>query len=158
MYLLHIWPSGNGLSPQRCAQTPFNLALSFIDGEVQVSHMEVYPVTLCHQQLRLSLSQPSGRSLSRQCDFLPPGFVVTEALHKPRLWILPSENGTLIGNITRALCCPCSSVGCTLQPHGVSCNLPSVRHVLCHPSLAPPPVLKRHQPNQTLEVISNSTH
>lgn len=150
MYLLYIWPSGNGLIPQRGAKTPLNLALSFIDGEVQVSHMEVYPATLSHQQLRLSLSQPSGRSLSGQCDFLPPGFVVTEALHKPRLWVLPSENSTLIGNIARALL---PLLFCTMHASAprVSCNLRSVRHVLCHPSLAPPPVvLKRHQPNQTL--------
>lgn len=32
--LSHIWPSGDGLSPQRGAQTPLSLALSLIDGEV----------------------------------------------------------------------------------------------------------------------------
>lgn len=89
---------------------PPKLTLSFIDGEVKVSHIAVCQVTLNHQQLGPSLSQPGGRSLSGQCDFLPPGSVVMEALHRPGLWVLPSENSILIRNITRSLHCPFSLV------------------------------------------------
>lgn len=46
--------------------------------------------------LRPVLSQPSGRSLSRQCDFPPPGFVATVTVHKTRLPVLPLEKSILI--------------------------------------------------------------
>lgn len=85
---------------------PRKLTLSFIDGEVKVSHVAVCQVTLNHQQLGPWLSQPGGRSLSGQCDFLPPDCVVMEALHRPRLWVLPSEISILIRNIVRSLQCP----------------------------------------------------
>lgn len=38
-------------------------------------------------ELRPGLSQPSGRSLSGQCDFPPPGFVAMAISRKTRLWV-----------------------------------------------------------------------
>lgn len=81
------------LDPQKAlahqqAGPPFYRGLSRVGSVPQAS---------CYSQAagglgpRLELSQPRGRSLSRQCDFPPPGFVAMATLHKLRLWASPLE-------------------------------------------------------------------
>lgn len=77
------------LDPQKDPWSPPDTSLPFIAGGLEGGglcprlHLESQAAQ--GRELRPSLSQPTARSLSGQCDFPPPGFVALVTLHKARL-------------------------------------------------------------------------
>lgn len=89
----HLTPC---LDPQKDPWSPPGTSLPFIAGGLEgrslCPRLHLDSQAARGRELRPSLSQPTARSLSGQCDFPPPGFVAMATLHKARL---PSEKSIL---------------------------------------------------------------